>query len=33
MQPYSPAIEAALDGVAEHLRHARSAFITGRHFG
>lgn len=30
MQPYSPAIEAALDGVAEHLRHARSAlFITG----
>ncbi|AXS79982.1 NAD-dependent deacylase [Dechloromonas sp. HYN0024] len=30
MQSYSPAIEAALDGVAEHLRHARRVlFITG----
>jgi len=30
MKPYSEAVEAALDAVAEHLRHARTAlFITG----
>jgi NAD-dependent deacetylase len=30
VMPHSPSIEAALDAVAEHLRHARSAlFITG----